>query len=352
MTSSMNSTSSWISARRQIHLYVPKHFGVVLVTSLILLILCVLASFALGSRMVGFDSVIDGLLHQNIDSYEANIVRKRIPRTIFSLCCGGALGVSGALMQAATRNPIADPSILGVNTGASLFIVCGIAFFNISSANEYIWLALIGAAITAVFVFGIGSMGRSGSTPIKLVLAGAATSAALSSLVIAIMIPRSHVMDQFRFWQVGSVGSGSWNAITTFAPFLIIGLLIAILSAPALNALALGDDVATGLGVKTGILRLVASLGAVLLCGATTALAGPIGFIGLLSAHVMRLMLGPDLRFVIPMSAISGAIILTLSDVVGRLVGSPGELEVGVVTAFIGAPLLIILAMRLKVSSL
>src|SRR5690625_1495198 len=153
----MNSTSSWISARRQIHLYVPKHFGVVLVTSLILLILCVLASFALGSRMVGFDSVIDGLLHQNIDSYEANIVRKRIPRTIFSLCCGGALGVSGALMQAATRNPIADQSILGVHTGASLIIVCGIAFFIISSANENILFTLVCGCVHLVFVFCIGS---------------------------------------------------------------------------------------------------------------------------------------------------------------------------------------------------
>lgn len=302
--------------------------------------------------MVGFNEVIDGLFHHDIDSYGANIVRKRISRTIFSLFCGAALGVSGALMQAVTRNPIADPSILGVNTGASLFVVCGIAFLNISGANQYIWLALIGAAITATFVFAIGSIGRSGATPIKLVLAGAATSAALSSLVIAIMIPRSHVMDQFRFWQVGSVGSGTWNGIATFLPFLIVGILIAFLAAPGLNALALGDDVATGLGVRTGILRLIAALGAVLLCGSATALAGPIGFVGLLSTHIMRLILGPDLRFVIPMSAISGAIILTVSDISGRLIGSPGELEVGVVTAFIGAPLLIILAMKSKVSSL
>ncbi|OAK75781.1 iron ABC transporter [Lederbergia galactosidilytica] len=330
----------------------PKHFATILVISFVLLVVCVFASLVLGSRMVGFDGVMDGLFHQDIDSYEANVVRKRISRTIFSLFCGAALGVSGALMQAVTRNPIADPSILGVNTGASLFVVCGMAFLHISNANQYIWLALVGAAITAALVFGIGSMGRSGATPIKLVLAGAATSAALSSLVVAIMIPRSHVMDQFRFWQVGSVGSGTWDGIFTFSPFLIAGIMIALLSAPALNALALGDDVATGLGVRTGIIRLIAALGAVLLCGAATALAGPIGFVGLLSTHVMRLLLGPDLRFVIPMSAISGAIILTISDIGGRLIGSPGELEVGVVTAFVGAPLLIILAMRSKVSSL
>ncbi|MDF2921198.1 MAG: iron transporter [Paenibacillaceae bacterium] len=324
----------------------------ILLSSFVLLGVCVFASLVLGSRLVGVKELTDGLFHPDIDSYGASVVRKRISRTVFSLFSGGALGVSGALMQAVTRNPIADPSILGVNTGASLFVVCGIAFLNISTANQYIWLALAGAAITAVFVFGIGSMGRGGATPIKLVLAGAATSAALASLVSAIMIPRSYVMDQFRFWQVGSVGSATWNGIATFAPFLLTGLLVAIITAPALNALALGDEVATGLGVRTGILRLVAAFGGVLLCGATTALAGPIGFIGLISTHATRLLLGPDLRYVIPMSAISGAVILTVSDVLGRLIGSPGELEVGVVTAFIGAPLLILLAVRSKVRSL
>jgi len=346
----MNSTS--VPNENRIRAHVPKNFILVLVICFILLGATMIASLVFGSRPVRFHELIDGLFHPEVDSYGANIVRKRISRTVFSLLCGVALGVSGALMQAVTRNPLADPSILGVNTGASLFVVIGIAFLNISSANQYIWLALAGAAITAVFVFGIGSMGRGGATPIKLVLAGAAISAALSSLVTAIMIPRSYVMDQFRFWQVGSVGSATWSGISTFIPFLVIGVLIAFLTAPALNALALGDDVATGLGVRTGTLRFIAALAGVLLCGAATALAGPIGFIGLLSTHVIRLILGPDLRFVIPMSAIAGAIILTISDVGGRLISNPGELEVGVVTAFIGAPILIILAMRSKVRSL
>lgn len=330
----------------------PRRFTLVLVICFVLLGVSAVASLVFGSRPIGIHELIDGLFHPDVDSYGANIVRKRISRTIFSLLSGAALGVSGALMQSVTRNPLADPSILGVNTGASLFVVCGIAFLNINNANQYIWLALAGAAITAVFVFGIGSMGRGGATPIKLVLAGAATTAALSSLVTAIMIPRSYVMDQFRFWQVGSVGSATWSSISTFIPFLIVGVLIGFIAAPALNALALGDDVATGLGVRTGTLRFIAALAGVLLCGATTALAGPIGFIGLLSTHLIRLILGPDLRYVIPMSAITGAIILTISDVGGRLIGSPGELEVGVVTAFIGAPILILLAMRSKVRSL
>ncbi|WP_168120891.1 iron ABC transporter permease [Paenibacillus sp. HB172176] len=338
--------------QKRLHSTIPKHFKTVLALCLLLLALSVIASLVFGSRMVSFQGLIDGIFHKNADSFEASIIHKRISRTVFGLCCGAALGVSGSLMQAVTRNPIADPSILGVNTGAALFVVCGIAFLNISTANQYIWLALAGAAISAIFVFGIGSMGRGGATPIKLVLAGAATSAALASLVSAIMIPRSYVMDQFRFWQVGSVGSATWDGLATFAPFLIVGLIAGIASAPALNALALGDDVATGLGVRKGMLRLVAAFAGVVLCGAATALAGPIGFIGLLATHAMRLVLGPDLRFIIPMSAIAGAAILTISDVIGRVIGSPGEVEVGIVTAFIGAPILILLAMKSKGSSL
>ncbi|GMK40517.1 iron ABC transporter [Paenibacillus sp. CCS19] len=344
--------STTASTNKQASLHIPKHFTKVLVICVILLALCMIASLVFGSRVVRLNDVIDGLFHPDADSFEASIVHKRISRTVFGLFCGAALGVSGSLMQAVTRNPIADPSILGVNTGASLFVVCGIAFLNISTAGQYIWLALAGAMLTAIFVYGIGSMGRGGATPLKLVLAGAATSAALSSLVSAIMIPRSYVMDQFRFWQVGSVGAGNWDVIGSFAPFLIVGIVLAFVTAPALNALALGDEVATGLGVRTGTLRLIAAVAGVLLCGATTALAGPIGFIGLLATHVMRLVLGSDLRFVIPMSALSGAIVLTLSDVIGRVVGSPGELEVGVVTAFVGAPILIIIAMKAKVRSL
>ncbi|NMO75732.1 iron ABC transporter permease [Bacillus sp. UniB3] len=330
----------------------PRRFISVLILSIVLLGISILVSLAFGSRTVGWNEIMDGLFHPDVQSHGANVVRQRIARTVFSLMCGAALGVSGALMQSVTRNPIADPSILGVNTGAALFVVCGISFFHIGTASQYIWFALAGAILTAIFVFGIGSMGSGGATPLKLVLAGAATSAALSSLVMAIMIPRSNVMDQFRFWQVGSVGSGNWNSISIFIPFLIVGILIALFSAPALNALALGDEVATGLGVRTGTLRLIAAFGGVLLCGAATALAGPIGFIGLLATHVIRLIIGPDLRYIIPMSAVAGAIILTISDVCGRIIGSPGELEVGVVTAFIGAPILILITMKAKMRTL
>lgn len=333
-------------------LAVPPRFAAVLLISLVLLFLCVCASLAIGSRSVGLQQVVDGLFRPDIVSLETNIVRKRISRTVFSLLCGSALGVSGALMQAVTRNPIADPSILGVNMGASLFVVFGIAFLNISAAREYILLSLVGSAVTAVFVYGIGSMGRGGATPLKLALAGTAVSAALSSLVSAIMIPRSRVMDQFRFWQVGSVGAATWSGITAFGPFMLLGIGIGFLSAPALNAMALGDETARGLGVRVGTVRAAAAFASVVLCGATTALAGPIGFIGLLAPHIVRLPLGADQRFTIPLSALSGAIILTAADIAGRVMISPGELEAGVVTAFIGAPLLIMLARISKVRSL
>ncbi len=323
-----------------------------LLGSVIFIGISIMISLAFGARYVGFHEVVNGLLHPDNISFSALVVRERVPRTVFAIVAGASLGISGALMQAITRNPIADPSILGVNTGASLFVVSGIAFFNISSANQYIWLALAGAAITAIFVYGIGSLGHGGATPIKLALAGAATNAALSSLVSAVILPRTEVMNAFRFWQVGSVSGATWDGIITVSPFLIVGMVIGILLTTALNALALGDDVATGLGVRTGTVRMLGAFAGVLLCGATTALTGPIGFIGLIIPHIIRLICGPDMRYIVPMSAVGGAILLTLADTIGRLIGMPGELEAGIVTAFLGAPILISIAMRVKVRSL
>ncbi len=324
----------------------------VVIGSVLLLALCVLASFAFGARNVSFTEVIQTLLHSNKTTLNELVVHERIPRTVFGLLAGAALGVSGALMQAVTRNPIADPSILGVNTGASLFVVSGIAFFNIGTASAYIAFALIGAALTAIFVFGIGSMGSGGATPIKLALAGAATSAALSSVISAIVLPRANVMNAFRFWQVGSLSGATWESIFAVLPFLVIGLILGMFSSSALDALALGDDVATGLGVRTKSVRLIGAFAGVLLCGATTAIAGPIGFVGLMVPHVMRMICGPNMRWIIPMSAVGGAVLLTTADVIGRIIGTPSELEAGIVTAFIGAPILILIAMKAKVRAL
>lgn len=320
--------------------------------SILFLGLCVLASLAWGSKNVGFSEAINALLNSTDLSFSALVVRERIPRTIFGIMAGASLGISGALMQSITRNPIADPSILGVNTGASLFVVIGIAYFNINSANQYIWLALAGAGITAVIVYFIGSIGNGGATPIKLALAGAATSAVLTSLVSAIILPRSDAMDKFRFWQVGSIGGANWDSIRLILPFVIIGLIISVAATPALNVLALGDDVATGLGVNIGIIRIICAVAGVILSGATTAIAGPIAFIGLMIPHTIRLIFGSNLNGIVPLSAIGGAALLIISDVIGRVIGSPGEVQVGIITAFIGAPILIMIARKAKVRAI
>lgn len=331
--------------------------GVLIVVSIVALSLCILASLSYGARSYGarfinFTEVIETLIYSRKTTINEIVVHERIPRTVFGIIAGAALGVSGALMQSITRNPIADPSILGVNTGASLFVVGGIAFFQISTSSEYIAFALVGAALTSIFVYSIGSMGQGGATPIKLALAGVATSAALSSILSAIILPREDIMNSVRFWQVGSIGGATWEGILSVLPFIVTGLVIAMLSIPYLDALSMGDDIAKGLGVRTGIVRLVVAFAGVLLCGATTALAGPIGFVGIMVPHAIRLICGPNLKKLIPMSAVGGAVLLIFSDVIGRLLGSPSEVESGIVTAFIGAPILIIVAMRAKVRSL
>lgn len=323
-----------------------------IVVSLIVLGACALASLAFGARFVDFMEVIETLIHSRKTTINEIVVHERIPRTVFGMIAGAALGVSGALMQSITRNPIADPSILGVNTGASLFVVGGIAFFQISSSNEYIVFALVGAAVTSIFVYSIGSLGQGGATPIKLALAGVATSAALTSLVSAIILLRNDIMNAVRFWQVGSVSGATWEGIFSVIPFIVAGIVLAIFLTPSLDALSMGDDIATGLGVRTGLVRLIGAFAGVLLCGATTALAGPIGFIGIMVPHTMRLICGPNLKRVIPMSAVGGAVLLLVADILGRVIGSPSEVEAGVITAFVGAPILIIIAMRAKVRAL
>ena len=329
---------------------------VALVIGLALLVVTVILSLAFGSRPVTVTEVVDGvttwLRGQTPTDIGALAVQSRIPRTALALLAGAALAISGALMQAITRNPLADPGILGVNTGAALAVVIGIAFFGLADTWGYLSLALIGAGLTAVFVYFVGSVGAGGTTPIKLALAGAATTAALTSLVSAILLPRQNVLDEFRYWQVGNVGRAEWEPMAVVAPVLVFGAIVAIFSASALNALAMGDDVATGLGVHVGRIRIVAAIAGVALCAAVTAVAGPIGFVGLMVPHVVRLVSGPDQRWLLPLSAIGGAILLVAADTIGRVIGSPGEVEAGIITAFVGAPVLIVIARRTRMRAL
>ncbi len=329
---------------------------VALVIGLALLVVTVILSLAFGSRPVTVTEVVDGvttwLRGQTPTDIGALAVQSRIPRTALAMLAGAALAISGALMQAITRNPLADPGILGVNTGAALAVVIGIAFFGLADTWGYLSLALIGAGLTAVFVYFVGSVGAGGTTPIKLALAGAATTAALTSLVSAILLPRQNVLDEFRYWQVGNVGRAEWETMAVVAPVLVFGAIVAIFSASALNALAMGDDVATGLGVHVGRIRIVAAIAGVALCAAVTAVAGPIGFVGLMVPHVVRLVSGPDQRWLLPLSAIGGAILLVAADTIGRVIGSPGEVEAGIITAFVGAPVLIVIARRTRMRAL
>ncbi|MDN6320454.1 MAG: iron ABC transporter permease [Marinobacter sp.] len=316
----------------------------------LLVALCIL-SIAVGTREVTWQEISAALQGQLTSVGEA-AVAMRIPRTLLAVIAGGALGLAGAIMQGVTRNPLADPGILGVNIGASLAVVIGLAWFGMSMAYAYVWTAILGAGVTAVFVYTIGSLGRGGATPLKLALAGAATSVALSSFTIAVVLPRNDIAGGVRSWQIGGVGGATYDAIQLVLPFLLVGLAISLLSARKLNILALGDDLAAGLGEKLVLARGTAGAGAILLCGATTAACGPIGFVGLIVPHLCRLLVGVDYRWLLPFSALSGANLLLLADVVGRIVARPSELAVGVITAFIGAPFFIWIVRRQRVREL
>lgn len=322
-----------------------------MLTALAIVVILMIASTMIGSRNVGLDDVW-AAYGGSATGFDQAAVAKRIPRTLLAVCVGAALGVSGAVMQGVTRNPLANPGILGVNTGASLAVVIGIAFFGLSTAEDYIWFAIAGAAVTAVFVYAIGSLGRQGATPLKLALAGAATAAALSSFISAVVLPRGDIADLARDWQIGGVGGVTMDSVLLIVPFLIGGFLVSVWCGPGLNALALGDELAAGLGQHVGLTRALSAAGAVVLCGAATAVAGPIGFLGLVIPHACRLLIGVDHRWLLPFSAVTGAGLLTASDILGRIVARPAELDVGILTALIGAPFFIAIVRRQKVRSL
>lgn len=324
-----------------------------LVGCVVLLVLVSLLSIAIGSKQIPLSTVIDALRHYNESDTDHVIVRSlRVPRTLIGLMVGAALGLSGALMQGVTRNPLADPGILGVNGGAALFVVGGIYWFGLSSLTSYVWLAFLGAAAASVAVYFLGSMGREGATPVKLALAGAALTAMLGSLTTALLIGDVDTFDQFRFWSVGSFAGRGPDIAKQVAPFILVGIVLALFCGRVLNALSLGDDVAKSLGQRVGLARAFVAVVVVLLCGAATAAAGPIGFIGLTIPHVARLVTGPDYRWILPYSMLLAPILLLGSDVIGRVVALPGELQVGIVTAVLGAPFFIILVRRRKLADL
>ncbi|MDO5092256.1 MAG: iron ABC transporter permease [Propionibacteriaceae bacterium] len=322
-----------------------------LVIMIAILALAVVASAAFGVRSISLTDVLAGLAGGTETAGQA-AVAARLPRTVMGFLVGAALAMAGTTMQAVTRNPLADPGILGVLSGASLAVVIGLSFFGLSSPVTTVFVAVMGSATAALFVYGVGSLGRGGATPLKLALAGAATSAAASSLVSAILLPRAQVMDSFRSWQIGGTGGATWGKVVLVAPFLVVGALLCLALARGLNALALGDDVATGLGENVLRTRLLASLGAVILCGVATAACGPIGFVGLIVPHICRLLVGTDHRWLLWFAAVAGSCLLLISDTVGRVIVPNSEIDVGIITPFIGAPFFIWIVRRQKVREL
>lgn len=312
----------------------------------------VFASFAFGVRDVTFGDVVAGMRGQT-DTIAEAAVAARVPRTLLGVLAGAALAISGAVMQGITRNPIADPGILGVTSGAAFAVVLGLAAFGLSSSWGFIGMAIIGAAGAAAFVYGVGSLGPDGATPLKLALAGAAVTAALTSLVAAVLLPRADLMQGFQSWQIGGLGGADWPKLAALAPVIVLGLAICLAGAGGLNALSLGDDVAVSLGVQVTRTRLIAATGAVILAGAVTAIAGPIAFVGLVVPHLCRILAGADYRWLLPLSGIAGAILMLASDVIGRLVAPTNqEIQVGIVTALIGAPVFIWVVRKRSVRAL
>jgi iron complex transport system permease protein len=327
--------------------------GTGLVAALGVLTLVGLASVAYGAKSIPIGTVWDGLWNFDPTVDDHLVVRSlRIPRTEAGLLVGAALGLAGAVMQGVTRNPLADPGLLGIEAGASLAVVFGISVLGIQTLPAYVWLAFVGAGAASVVVYGLGSMGRGGATPVKLALAGAALAAMLSSVTSAVLLIDVATLDQFRFWVAGSLAGRSGVVVTQVLPFFVVGTVLALGSARALNALALGDDVATSLGQRIQLARVTGAAAVVLLCGAAVAAAGPIGFIGLTIPHVARAICGPDYRWVLPWSMVLAPMLLLGADIIGRLVARPGELQVGIVTAVLGAPFFIALVRRRKLAEL
>ncbi|MGO3021787.1 MAG: iron chelate uptake ABC transporter family permease subunit [Brevibacterium sp.] len=324
-----------------------------LVAAIIALIVVIAASLAIGARDMPISEVLRAFFAPTGSDDQLVVLELRLPRTVLGILVGMGLGLAGGLIQALTRNPLADPGILGVNAGASLAITIGVAFFGISSITGYIWFAFAGALVATVGVYVIGSAGRSRTVdPIRLTLAGVAVAAVLTGMTKAILLTNERAFDAFRSWDVGAIAGRDFDTITAILPFIGIGTVLALALSHSLNAVALGDDLAASLGTSVNRTRVLSIIAVTLLAGAATAAAGPIGFIGLMIPHIARWIVGPDQRWILGYSLVLAPILLLASDVIGRVVMKPGELQVGVVTAFVGAPVLIALVRRKKASGL
>ncbi|WP_223839642.1 FecCD family ABC transporter permease [Saccharopolyspora pogona] len=313
----------------------------------VLVVACVL-SVVIGAKTIPLQDVWAGLFAPTGTENDLIIRELRVPRTIVGVLAGAALGLAGALMQGHTRNPIADPGILGITQGAALAVVLAVYTFGVTTLLGFIWFGFAGALLGALAVFAIGSLGRGGPTPVALALAGTAISHLLQAITSALVISDQQTMDTYRFWKVGSIAITDTTVIPQVLPFLVVGVGLALANASSLNALSLGDDVARSLGHRVEWARRAGIAGIAILVGGAVAICGPIGFVGLIVPHVARFFTGADYRWLLPFAGLLGASLVLLADVLGRIVARPSEVQVGVMLAMVGAPFFIALVRRRK----
>ena len=315
-----------------------------LAACLAVLFVCLLASVRFGAARIGTWDVIGAFTDYGGSEDDLIIRTLRVPRALVAALVGAALAVAGAIIQGLTRNPLADPWILGIEAGAAFAVVCSVFLLGASSLTTYALFAFLGGAIAAVVVYALGTLG--GMSPMKLVVAGAALATLLSSLKTAVLILNQQTLEEIRFWLAGSVAGRDLSLLLQVLPYVGVGLLLAFALGRQITALTLGDDVATGLGLRTSWLKVLCVVAVVLLAGSAVAIAGPVGFVGLVIPHVARFLVGVDYRWVLPYSALLGAMLLVSADIAARLVLRPQELPVGIMTALVGAPFFIYLARK------
>ncbi|MEW1825911.1 iron chelate uptake ABC transporter family permease subunit [Streptomyces sp. NPDC088196] len=321
-----------------------------LLLGLALLAVAVTVSLAVGTKQIPLDQVWSGLFAPSGTENDAIVRDLRLPRTLSGIAVGAALGLAGGVLQTLTRNPLADPGLLGVNAGASAAVVTAISVLGVTSFGGYLWFALAGAALAATAVNALGG-GRL-ATPVRLALAGTAVNAALFGYVNGLQQWDLNTLDTMRYWSVGTLAGRDAHLLLDVVPLLVAGALLAFALARPLGALALGEDHARALGTRVRRTRVLSVVAVTLLCGSATALCGPIGFIGLMIPHAARTFCGPDPRWLLPYCALYAPVLLLVSDVIGRVLVPPSEIEVGTVTAFLGGLLFIHLVRQRKVAQL
>ncbi|MBK5485349.1 iron ABC transporter permease [Peribacillus sp. TH16] len=315
-------------------------------TTIVLLLFLLCSSIVYGYTNTTWQMAIDAFTHFNGSNEHIVIQSVRLPRALIASAVGASLAISGVLMQTLTKNPLASPDIFGVNAGAGLAVVTGVTIFGISNLQVFTWLSFIGAAIAAVSIYMIGSMGRGGLTPMKLTLAGAAMTAMVSSLTQGLLVSNEALLEQVLFWLAGSVSGRSLDNLTAVFPYLAVGWVLALFTSGKMNVLSMGEDVAKGLGLNIVFLKIVLGLVVILLAGGSVAVAGPIGFIGIVVPHLTRFIVGIDHRWLIPFAGLLGAALLLAADIISRYILMPQEVPVGVMTAIIGTPFFIYIARK------